>query len=299
VEAGLAKAEEAALQGTGLALTGQSQAQAGLLSAAGAIKPETAAVGQTVFNPDTGTYSGEIGGVSAADMKTYASLLATGAGSQVPTSVMGNAALSAQLQQMAKQINPSYNPVTTPAQAAGVAANTTAGVTAPTEAAQSGYQAAVTTYGPALAGYQTVSSQGKTLQDTMMATGINANPQFVNQRINQLQTQLGATQYVSFLSALTETQQAYEKLLGAVGAATPTLNGVAATSLLTPDSTPAQINAALTQLQTAAYNKLKPMHDLISTYQSQIGGVSAPSAGSVTSGGMQFKQDATGVWVPA
>lgn len=164
------------------------------------------------------------------------------------------------------------NPEALQAQGAATQSNIQTGGTTGTNTASAGYSSAVQGYNSANASYQTVTAQGNTLQQAMASAGVNTAPQFVNTPVNQLANQFGSAQFTSFQTALTETQQAYTTLLGAVGAATPTVNGQAATSLLTISSTPAQIQAALTQLQNAAYNKLLPMYNLIGTYQSQLGG---------------------------
>lgn len=70
----LAAGEQAALQGTGQQLTAQQQQQTGLLGAGGLAKPETAAFGQTVFNPATEQYENSGGG--NLDPQSQASQLA-------------------------------------------------------------------------------------------------------------------------------------------------------------------------------------------------------------------------------
>jgi hypothetical protein len=111
----------------------------------------------------------------------------------------------------------------------------------------------------------------------MASTGINTNPQFANQTINALQNQLGSANYTSFITALSEAQQAYTSLLSSVGAATPTVNGQQATNIFNPNSTPSQINAAIDALNTAAYAKLQPLYNQIGIYASQLGGKNSTS----------------------
>lgn len=125
----LAAAQEAALQGTGQQLTAQQQLAnalsagltgatniqgqtiTGLTSAAGFAQPQTAAFGQTVFNPLTGQYEGG-GGLPADVMEQYAQMAANGQYAAIPSFITSNPVLSAQLNVAAKSINPSFTPLT-------------------------------------------------------------------------------------------------------------------------------------------------------------------------------------------
>jgi hypothetical protein len=341
----LAAAAQVGLQGTSQALTGQNQAataaneagsitntaqsnvQSGLENAgqlgntaqtniqsgeqaAGALSQPTGTY-PFVFNPQTGTFTNSSanssGGVLDAGQAAQGVLSGNMTYDQAVSSLgyLGQTG-TAQLQSAILAQNPNADISQLQAQGAANQSNTTTQVTTPTQTAAQGYSNAVQTYNTANATYQTVTSQGNTLLQTMQQTGVNQKPQFVNTPINGLQNQFGSANYTAFQAALTETQQAYESLLGAVGAATPTVNGVAATSLLTTSSTPGQISAALQQLQTAAYNKLLPLYNQIGIYQGQLqGGNNAPansnpSSGTpVTAGGYSFVQNAQGQWVPA
>ncbi len=163
------------------------------------------------------------------------------------------------------------------AQGAATQSNIQTGGTAATSAAAQGLQQSTQAYVAANTAYTTAQQQAGNLQSVMASTGINSNPQFVNQKINALQNQLGSANYASFVTALNEARQAYTSLLSSVGASTPTVNGQQATDIFGANSTPAQINAAIEALNQAAYAKLKPMYDQIGTYQSQLGGGSNTS----------------------
>ena len=267
-----ATAEEAALQGgVTNALTSQGQqitagtaantaAQTQAERATGAAENVLSAVAPLAntpyaLNPATGTYAGSgVGnGTSAVDAVKNAGMLA---GTQ-----SGAAATAAA-------------PGTTTAQ------NIITGGTATTNAANTGLQSSINNYVAANTAYSTATQQSKNLQTTMANTGINTNPQFANQAINTLQNQLGSANYTSFITALSEAQQAYTSLLSSVGAATPTINGQQATTIFNPNSTPAQINAAIDALNTAAYAKLQPLYEQIGTYASQLGGTSGSGTGA-------------------
>ena len=156
--------------------------------------------------------------------------------------------------------------------------------TATTNVANTGLQSSINNYVAANTAYSTATQQSQNLQATMASTGINTNPQFANQAINTLQNQLGSAKYTSFITALSEAQQAYTSLLSSVGAATPTVNGQQATAIFNPNSTPAQINAAITALNQAAYAKLQPLYDQIGTYASQLGGGSSTTNSTPANG---------------
>lgn len=153
-----------------------------------------------------------------------------------------------------------------------------------TQIGAQGVQQATQNYVAANTAYQTADAQAKTLINTLNQTGINTNPQFVNQKINALQNQLGSANYASFITALNETKQAYTNLLSSVGASTPTVNGQQATDIFNANSTPAQINAAIQQLNIAAKAKLQPLYDQIGTY-SGIGGSGSSSSSSTSTSG--------------
>ena len=258
-ETALAQGESAALEGTGQQLTAQDQEQSGLASAGGLAntqqanaqsgltsagtlaQPVMGSIGQVPYSPTTGTQGSPLGapGGTAADAARVAGQFQ---GAQAVAAAPGQAQAS----------------------------NIQTSGTAATSASASGVKDAITNYNSASTAYSTASMQSGNLQQIMAATGVNSNPQFVNQRINALQNQLGSTNYPAFITTLNETKQAYTSLLASVGAATPTVNGQQATDIFNENSTPAQINSAIDALNQAAYAKLKPMYDQIGTYQSQL-----------------------------
>lgn len=155
------------------------------------------------------------------------------------------------------------------------------GGTAFSNTAAQGYSNAVQQYVAADTAFKQAEGQATNLQNTMQ--GVNAlDARFANQSINKLRNQFGDAKYTAFVTALAEAQQAYTSLLASVGAATPTVNGEQANLILNPSSTPAQINAAINQLNLAAKAKLDPMYQQIATYQGNLGG----STGGTGSGGL-------------
>jgi hypothetical protein len=231
----------------GAATTGQGQQFGAAQSAAGLAQPSTAAVGQTTFNPLTGKYEGGVGGLDESTMATYASLLAQGAGSQIPASIMGNAALSAQLQTMAKQINPSYNPVTTPASAAATAQNVTALGTAGTAgvaAAQSAQQQQVQQWTSSL---QQARNLGSQLTDLITSFGLNPNDiNVANVGLQKIASNTSDPRYQALNSYVADLANTYAQVLTPPGGSTTDMARSISAGLL--DGT-AKGQSIITQMQ--------------------------------------------------
>lgn len=278
-QSALAAGEQAALTGTGQQISASG-------TAAGLAQPSTTTPGQAVFEPLTSTYSSASSGGTGASAapsgidqnawNQYIQDYSTGNFGAIPTSITNNTNLSGQLQQAVAGANPNFNYNAALGAGQATQSNAQTAGTAGVSTAAAGYQSAVTNYNTANAQYQTTNAQAQTLQQVMAQTGVNAaGSQYANTAVNQLQNQFGSANYTSFITALTEAQNTYATLLSSLGATTPTVNGQSALALLSPSATPAQINAAITQLQTAAYNKIAPMYSLIGTYQSNLGGNSS------------------------
>lgn len=244
-EAALAAAVTQAQAEVGFGQQQQNLNQTALTSAAGFSAPQLGSIGQVPFNPVE---------------QGQGAILGSGA----PGGLQGAAATLG-----------GYNAAVQNAQTQG---------TAYTGAAAQGFQQSLQAYQTASTSYSQAQGQAQNLQTTM--AGINGiNSQYANTAINKLKNQFGSAQYSSFITALSESQQAYINLLDSVGAATPTVNGEQATAILNPNSTPAQINAAIETLNQAAYAKLKPLYDQAQTYHNALnggggGGGAAPAAGA-------------------
>lgn len=291
----LATAEEAALQGTGQQLTAQNQQTTGLLGAGGLAAPITPSYSSQVINPQNGESLGGTGGALQTAVSNAINQIKAGGGYNAAAATLssfGPAGTNALL----TALGPNFNINANNAQAAAQAANIGTQQTLNTNIGAQGAQQATQNYIAAKTSYDTASQQATNLQNTLATTGINNNPQFVNQKINALQNQLGSANYASFITALNETKQAYTSLLSSVGASTPTVNGQQATDIFNANSTPAQINAAIDALNTASYAKLKPLYDQIGTY-SNIGSSGSSSSGTVSAGGYNFVKNAQGQWV--
>jgi hypothetical protein len=263
----------------GLAQNQQSLTQSGLASAGGLAQPSSTSYGQTSYDPTTGTYSNN-GNLPASTLQQYAQMAANGQYSAIPSSVTGNAELSAQINSAAQQINPNYSPITSAAQGAAAASNVQTAGTAQTSTAASGYQQAVQTYQNMNTVYSTADSQATNLVNDLASTGINSsNSQDYNQAINSLSNRLGSTAITKISTDIQELQNTYSNLLS-TGGGTPTGQEQQALSILNPNSSAAQINQAIQSLQAAAYPKLLAQYQQAQTYQSSLssGGSSSSSA---------------------
>lgn len=166
-----------------------------------------------------------------------------------------------------------FNPANQSAAGQANAQNIGTAGTANTQVAASGYASTLPVYQQASTDFTTADQQAGNLLNTLKETGINStNATDYNTTINGLASKLGSTQTTAFTTALTEAQQAYTKLLSSVGAATPTVNGEAATSVLNPSSTPAQIAESIDKLNEAAYAKLAPQYQQALNYYNQLHG---------------------------
>lgn len=286
----------------GAANTAQSNVQSGLNSAGGLAAPIVGQYGQANYG-----IGGQGGGAIQPNdpfyqtLQSYAQQAASGQYAAIPPQITSNAVLNAQMNEMAKQINPAYNPVTSAAQSAATASNVQTAGTTPTNTAAAGYGDAVRAYSDANTAYQTASQQATNVQKILADTGINSSSsQDWNKTVNLLSSRLGAANQAKYVAGLNELKQSYTNLLSSVGASTPTVNGQQATDIFNSASTPAQIDAAISALNDAAYAKLQPMYQQAQTYQSALQGGGSSSQGQFqegqtsSDGGLVFKG---GKWV--
>lgn len=274
--------------------TAQGTAQSGLGTAISASAPSGSF--PFVFNPQTGQFTNASTGASMAtgftgnyssDTSKIAQAIMQGKtgyndGESALSSYYGNTADGNLTQAI---IAAGGNPTVLKAQAAAQSSNVTTVGTTPTNTAAAGYSSSQAQYIQAATANSTAQMQSQNLLGILQKTGINStNEQSWNTAINGLSTELGSANQSTFITTLKEAQAAYISLLGAVGAATPTVNGEQATDVLTPSSTPKQIAAAIDALNQAAYAKLQPLYAQYQTYQNGLGtsGSSPASSGAST-----------------
>jgi hypothetical protein len=292
-----ATAEEAA---GNLANTQQANIQSGETSAAGAantaqtnVQSGEQAAGTLTqpsgtfpfsYSPATGTFSNGSAGGSSTGSVSFTGNPTTDAAT-VAQAVISGQMTYAQAQQSMNYAGSAANnylnsailaaggnPENLEAQGAAQQSNVqTAGTTA-TQTASQGYQTSLQNYSNANAAYSTALQQAQNVQNILASTGINSSDsQDWNSAINSLSARLGSANQASYIAGLNELQQTYTSLLASVGAATPTVNGQQATAIFNPASTPAQIDAAITALNNAAYAKLSPLYTQVQQYQAALG----------------------------
>lgn len=304
----LATGESAALQGTQQQLTAQDQAANATNQAAGASNTgqsnvqgatgaaTTATAPQQnypfVFNPSTGTYTNaSTGGMVTPEDAANAVLNGQLSYSDAATALgyLGNTG-TAQLQSAILTANPNANLNTLQGQASGQqavgaaggqtqASNIqTAGTTA-TDTASAGYKSSAAAYNdfqnnvvPA------ANAQASQVQSILSSTGLNSGVPDYNKAINSLSGKLGSTQVTQLTSSLTELQNMYQGILNT--SSTPTASEEQALSVLNPNSSAAQINAAIGQLQTAAYNRSQGLYTELQTYSNNLNGGGSTSSSS-------------------
>lgn len=280
-------------EAAGQALTGQGQVQGALQSAAGLAQPNTAAYGQTVFNPVTGQYT-DGGGLPANVLQQYAQMAANGQYSAIPSSITSNPVLSAQLNQAAQAINPNYNPISSQAQGAAQASNISTAGTAQTNAYNQVYTNATnaaSTYSQQQSAINAIGNQALEL----MANTPGINPQssqFLNTKLNQVSSQFSSPQYAAFNTAIQSLQarigaalQAGEIPTAATSNAQAIANGSLTIGALA--STLKQVDAEMssfvgTQQSLADYAK-----------QQMQGGGSTSAPSSSTSPGGNYSEGST------
>lgn len=276
-----------------LGIAGQGQLQSGLTSAASAAQPQLGQPGQAYYNPQTGGAVGGSTGVPAGiDPSVWAQYqqdYATGNFGAIPASVSGNAQLYGQLQTSAPA---GFNYNTAAGQAAGqqaegaaagqaAATNIETAGTAGTTGTGAALQSTEGTYNTMSAANTAAANQAQTVQQVLQSTGLNQGVPDYNQAINSLSGKLGSTKVAALTSAITELQSAYGNLLNS-GGQTPTASEAQSLALLSPNSTAAQINTAISQLQTAAYNKLLGQYSQLQTEQSALQSGAGGSTGNTS-----------------
>lgn len=294
-----AQGAQTALQGVNAELTGQSQLQSGLTSAlgganvqqqqelsglssaAGLAQPSATAFGQTVFNPLTGQFENN-GGLPPEVMAQYAQMAANGQYSAIPSSIVSNPVLSAQLNAAAKAINPNFNPIASTAQGSAQAQNITAGGTAITSANAQGLQQSITQETQLNTAVTNATTLGQQVQEALGNAGLDmTNSTDANTLINNLQSRLGSAAYTQLNIAVNDARNAYGAILQAAGA-TPTDAGAAAQQNINANMSPKQILAAIDQLSKGMQSRQSAAHQQTQQFLGQLGG---SSAGSTSSGG--------------
>jgi hypothetical protein len=323
----LAQGEQGALQGIGYQLTGQNQAataaneaagqaytgqgyqQEGLQEAGSLAQPQLGAIGQVPYLPGSGQQGAVLGSQAPGGLAGAAALQGGYNGALAEAAAQGTGtAQGIQAQAAAPGVGAAAGTqALAAAQGTGQATGIEAQAAAPGQTAASNYQTTGTAqagsassgYDSANKTYQTMNgasnffdTQAATLQSVLASSGLNQGSPYLTSKINSLSSQLGSSKVAALTAAVSETQTAYNALLSSSGQ-TPTASEEQSLSVLNPNSTPAQISAAIGQLQTAAYNKLSAQYGVVSNYYSQLGqgntvNSGSSSTGSSSTGGTNF-----------
>lgn len=260
----------------GAANVQQSNTLTGLNNAASLAQPVQIAPGSTLASPVTGeTVAGGLGGY--VNYQTAEQVM--GLIRQYPDAqYIYDESKSPQdnlraFQGQALQNSPTYQKSTY-----GVpGSNSFAGATQQQTAA-AGYSEATQAYNQLSAVNNAAHAQAQTVKDILARGGINEGIPDYNRAVNQLSGRLGSENIAAFNTAIAEMQNMYSQIL-ATGGGTPTGQEQTALMALNPNSSAAQINAAIAQLESAAYNKLKAQYDLAAQYQSNLGGGGSTGGG--------------------
>jgi len=293
----LAKAQQAALEGTAQQLTGQEQAAqafrpsldatltqqqtgiTGLSNAANYAQPTQVPYSNQFIDPITGQSAGGagLGGYSGFKSMEQAFDIAgqyPDAGFQYDPKQTPQENL-ARMQQ-AQQSSPTYQKNTY-----GVPGQQSFADATVQQTAQKGYQDAYQAYQDIAKQKTYADNISSQLSGVMSQYGIGENDvRKVNEIQNYLGRQFGEEGQIAFQTALTEAQRAYSTLLTIGGGTVPTEATAASNAILNPNSTIAQINAAIKQLKIAGEERLRTQGSQANTYYQQL------QQGSQRGGGM-------------
>lgn len=293
----LATGEQAALQGNAQQLTAQNQGQAGLTnagsigntsqsnvqsglaSAAGYAQPSPTAQGQTTYDPLTNSFSG---GSYGTNLQTVVQAIKSGnMGYTNGVNSLSGLSPTAKADVLAA-LGPNFDTVASDANTSARGQNITTGGTTGTSTAAQGYSGAAQTYTAYQGANTAAESQAKQVQSILGSTGLNSGVPDYNKAINSLSGRLGATNVAQLSTALTELQNMYSQILS-VGGTTPSGSESQALQVLNPNSSAAQINASIQQLQQASYNRGTGLYSQLQTYSNNLG--QGGSTGNAAGGG--------------
>ncbi len=302
----LAKAQQAALEGTAQQLTGQEQAAtafkpsleasltqqqlglSGLGTAAGLAAPSVAPYGQTSFNPlQPGFAEGNM------EPQTQATNVAQQLMSGRLTYEQALEAMSYAGESGKNFLNQALsgmgaNPLQLQAQGMAQQSNIQTGGTAQTNIAYSGLDQSTKDYMKMNTFAQVAHQQASAVSDILNKTGLNnVNSADYNKAINSLSSRFSSADMAAFKTALTEAQLAYSNLLQAGGGFTPTGQEQAAITTLDSSQSAPAINASIQQLENAVARKLQALETQRNIYQNNLntGQIGGYTGGGSTGGG--------------
>lgn len=297
----LADAQAAEMSGIDRSLSAQAQAQAGIGEALGSANTQQAqgitglsALGglaapmqvpysNQFIDPSTGQSAGGAGlggyaGYNAAESAIALARQYPDAGVQYDPNMSPEQNL--QRIQQAVQGSPTYQSSTF-----GTPGVTNVQQATQVQTAQQGYNESYQTYQNIEANLTNAHRLAENLQSVMSSGGINpVDARYVNSKIKDLRRQFSDEQQQSFDTALKEVQAAYSNILNTGGGVIPTEATAASNTILNPNATLGEVNAAIQQLELAANVRVQTQGDRVMNYYNQLnqvgGGASSAGGGS-------------------
>jgi hypothetical protein len=282
----LAAAQKAALEGTAQQLTGQEQQAnafkpsldaaltqqqqqiGGIGTAGGLAAPLNIPYSAGGFDPITGQQiAGGLGGYAGYNAAQQAFDL-TGqypdAGVQYDPNLSPQENLQRIQQAISSSNSYSKDVFGVPGQSSFAGASTA-------QTARSGYDQSFQTYQEINKQKSYADIVAGQLSTVMSQYGIGANDvRKLNEVNNYIERQFGSEGQSAFQTALAEAQRAYSSLLTIGGGTVPTEATAAANTILNPNATVQQINAAIQQLKFAGEARLQAQGSQMQTYLNQL-----------------------------
>lgn len=239
-------------------------------------------------------------GLDQSTMQTYAQMLASGQGSAIPSSITGNAALMAQLYNMANSISGgNFNTNVAAGLGAGQQANAAAAATAAVNAANSAYAGYYKDYLDTKATVDTVDQFGNLLTSGMVDKNGNVinptNLQYANMALSTIRGLLSSQQQAQFDTTFAALKSKVSGLLAVGGSETPSQLTADANSILSGSVPLGTLQATLDRIKQEGQTVVNIAAQKGNTALSQVqgGNVNSQPSGSNT-GGFTEGQTAAG-----
>lgn len=273
-----AQAQAGIGEALGSANTQQSQGITGLSALGGLAAPTQVPYSNQFIDPATGQSAGGAGlggyaGYNAAESAIALARQYPDAGVQYDPNLTPEQNL--QRMQQAIQGSPTYQSSTF-----GVPGVSNVQDATQIQTAQQGYNESYQTYQNIEANLTNAHRLAENLQTVMSAGGINpVEARYINSKIKDLRRQFSSEQQQSFDTALKEVQAAYSNILSTGGGVIPTEATSAANTILNPNATLGEVNAAIQQLELAANVRVQSQGDRVMNYYNQLNQVGGGGAG--------------------
>ena len=264
------------------ALTGQGQQITAQGQVASYTAPQLGQWGQTYYQPGYAGTSQQGGDMNGA-MQQYAQLLATGQGSNIPSSITSNPVLNAQVLQMAQQINPNFNYNTAQGSANAQVQNTQTLGTAQTQGIAGVLQS--------LPAMQSANTAADGIKNTIVTylqqnPSLNATDLVAGNKVQQWidGKQLADPKYQTLFNYLNEYTNTLAPVLG-VGGSPTNLKTEIAQSFINAAASGKSIAEVLNNMSSLASNKIVDLRNGASGGETSVPNTSSPQGISKNSNG--------------